>query len=425
MIKETSKIIYKLSPHSNMRFLNDRCLLLEKDIVTLSSIIFNIETIFRMGKKVDNVKIPISEETASMIDLEAIKNEIERLLNFVINYKVEIEFNLIEDSTKRKRDKQLVFNQCNNICLFSGGVDSLSGIINSKENLGRLEGVFISHGDQPRGVNIVNTLNKKILNPSSIPLHILYAPPMMRHGYSQLRGFLYCLYGAVYVNLMNAKNLLVTECGPTMYQAKFSPFDSVTMTTHPFVLERTNKIINSLLKRKVSIITPYENMTKAEVIIASPIQDKFSYTHSCISLGTGRNCGHCYGCIVRRLGAIVADKIDAIYDYDPITEDYKKGDNLISLLRFSYDVLAKYDNMNFTSKENIFVYKKQRLFRRFALDNFAALYILKQKGKKINPYAENLYQSALKQIGEAKIKERIEQVRSGRFIPNFKKMVIY
>jgi 7-cyano-7-deazaguanine synthase in queuosine biosynthesis len=422
MDNSVDDIIYTFSPNAKMRFLNDRNLLLEKDLMVIGSIVFNIETAIRMGEEVDKVKIPISYETAYKCDLDKLKNEIEQLLNFVLIRDITIDFEIIKGSYKYKRYFGLEFEECENVCLFSGGVDSYSGIIKCKEVLKEIEGVFVAHGDQPKGVHIVETL-KPYLSKFEIPINTLYAPPMKRYGYSQLRGFLYCIYGSIYVSLLNSENLLVTECGPTMYQPKFSPFDSVTMTTHPYVLEKTKNVIELLLKRKIQIITPFENLTKSEVLIASPTRKHFSETHSCISLGTGKNCGHCYGCVVRRLASITSGIKDSEYDWDPITKDFKKSENLVSLLRFSLDVLLNYENMDFTSKENIFNYKKQRLFRRFALDNFAALYILKKKKCSTNPYAENLYKEVLNRLGESKIMDRIEKVRSGQYVPNFNRRV--
>ena len=128
------------------------------------------------------------------------------------------------------------------------------------------------------------------------------------------------------------------------------------MTTHPYVLGKTKRIIEIFIKRKINLITPFENLTKAEVFVTSPNPQQFPNTHSCISMGTGRNCGHCYGCIVRRLGSIVSGIPDTKYDTDPITIDFNKADNLISLLRFSHDIIVNYEKMNFTSKENIFIY---------------------------------------------------------------------
>lgn len=423
MVIRKDELLYYLSSNGAMNFLKDKNLELEYDLMRFSSILFNIETLHRMGYIVKKIRIPVTSTAGFKVDLTELKKQSEQLLNFVLMNKVDLEFDIENNSRKFKRDYGLEFEERASVCLFSGGIDSYSGILKSSELFSDLEGVFVLHGDQPKGVPIIKNLEKKVLANKGINVRILYAPPMKRFGYSQLRGFLYCMYGSIYVSLFNAKNLLITECGPTMYQSKFSPYDSVTMTTHPYVLGKSKHIIELFLNRSIKMITPFENLTKSEVFAIATVPEKFPNTHSCISMGTGRNCGHCYGCVVRRLGSLVAGIKDAVYDFDPITKDFKKADNLISLLRFSFDILVNYTDMNFTSKENIYIYKKQRLFRRFALDNFAAIYLLKKQKMDINPFIENLYAAFLKNVGEARLKKRIEDVRNGRYVPNFDKTV--
>jgi len=92
-------------------------------------------------------------------------------------------------------------------------------------------------------------------------------------GYSQLRGFLYILFAGAYANLCKADKILVTECGPTMYQPLFSPYDSITYTTHPYVLKAAKDVLDLLLDSKPKIIIPFEDLTKAEVISNSGITD--------------------------------------------------------------------------------------------------------------------------------------------------------
>ncbi|MGI0134017.1 MAG: hypothetical protein ACREBW_03555, partial [Candidatus Micrarchaeaceae archaeon] len=58
-----------------------------------------------------------------------------------------------------------------------------------------------------------------------------------------------------------------------MYQPKLAPFDTVTMTTHPFVLRKVKSVLRLILGRDVQLVLPYENMTKSEVVAASPLKD--------------------------------------------------------------------------------------------------------------------------------------------------------
>lgn len=219
-------------------------------------------------------------------------------------------------------------------------------------------------------------------------------------GYSQLRGLLYTLYGSIYVSLLNADNLVIGECGPTMYQPRFSPYDTVTMTTHPYVMQTAKKIIDILLKRDINIIIPYENMTKAEVIQASPYKEFYPYSHSCITTRFGNNEGNCYGCIIRRLGFLVAGIEDCKYLYDPIGNSKYNADNLASLLRFNYDFLFDFKEMPFYAKQTIESFDKQDLLFRFSLDTFSALYLYKSLKRRLNPYIETLYAGGVDKIGE-------------------------
>ncbi len=113
---------------------------------------------------------------------------------------------------------------------------------------------------------------------------------------------------------------------------------------------------------------------------------------------------------------------DTTYKRDFILDDSASKDNLLSLMRFCYDVLFDYENLNLFSKENIEAYNKIDLFKRFALDTFAALYISsKKEGEVISKIP--MFKEAIKKLGEKTIAERIEEVRSAKNQPNFNKVV--
>lgn len=422
MDAKTKQVIDKISPNPALNFLKKRDTLLEFDILNLASIVFNIEKAYKLGKEFDEVEIPISAYTDTGRDFEKIGELLHDLFLYVLIKDVKIKFK-VKHIRNRRRGYNPTFPKCENVCLFSGGVDSLSGLLSSKLHFGDVHGVSVVHGDQSWGSHILDELNKKISKVADIPCHTLYAPTMGSSGYSQLRGFLYALYGSIFVSLLKAKNLIIAECGPTMYQNRFSPYDTITMTTHPYVLNTAKQIIEIFLKREINIILPHENMTKAEVIMASPFKEFYRNSHSCISLRFGKNEGTCYGCTIRRLGFLVAGVEDTEYTQDPIGNIHHNVDNLSSLLRFSYDFLFDYKNMPFYSKENILIYKKKDLFKRFALDNFAALYIYKKNFGKLNPYIQTLYNSAMENMREERITNRMSKVRREVIKPNFKKII--
>lgn len=252
---DTKRIIYKISPNPALNILKKRNTLLEFDILNLASIVFNIEKAIKLGKQFDKVEIPISTYTDTDRDFDKISKLLHDLLVYILIEDIDIEFKIVR-MKNRRRGYLKEFPRCENVCLFSGGVDSLSGLLSSKQHFGEVYGVSVVHGDQTWGSHIINHLNKEILKIEDIPAYILFAPSMGRLGYSQLRGFLYALYGTVFVSLLNAKNLVIAECGPTMYQPHFSPYESVTMTTHPIVMNIVKQIIDILMKREINIILP-------------------------------------------------------------------------------------------------------------------------------------------------------------------------
>jgi hypothetical protein len=200
-----------------------------------------------------------------------------------------------------------------------------------------------------------------------------------------------------------------------MYQPKFGLYDSITRTTHPVVVELAHRVLSTLLERNIKIYLPFENMTKAEVISTSNNPDHFQRTHSCVSQRSGKHDGTCYGCILRRLGAIVSGIKDVEYLKNPLVDNKANGDNLLALLMFSRDILLDYQNMPFYQIENIEAYNKIDLFRRFALDNFAAIHILRNRKTKITIEVMNIFKDVTSEIGLEILKERINQVRSRKF----------
>jgi hypothetical protein len=164
-------------------------------------------------------------------------------------------------------------------------------------------------------------------------------------------------------------------------------------------------------------------MTKAEVVAASPQREGFPLTHSCISLRFGRNEGSCFGCIVRRLGFLVAGVEDSPYTTNPIGNPRANADNLASLLRFSYDVLADYPHLLASSRENIDEFSKRDLFRRFAIDTFSALHVYRSEIGPLNPNLNSIYHVGVKRLTVQRLEKRIAKVRRPTFRPNFSKTV--
>ncbi|MCJ7507713.1 MAG: hypothetical protein MUO85_03145 [candidate division Zixibacteria bacterium] len=380
---------------------------LERDILRIAFSLFEAEKSLKKNGLISNIPILLSKQTFRRIDVVKLKQILEELFLLIMLEDVPVEIKDTFDIRGRVR-KRVDFPKKEAIVLFSAGVDSYSGIKLAEAMYKNLLGLFVAHNDQPRIINIVGKMKSNV----GTEIHTLYAPGMGSMGYSQLRGFLYILCGGVYANLCRARIILVTECGPTMYQPLFSPYDSITYTTHPYVLKAAKDVLDLLLDFKPKIIIPFEDLTKAEVISNSGITD-YSKTHSCISQRFGDHDGTCFGCVIKRLACLVSGVRDVKYNKDVFDEEANQ-DNLLNVLAYSEDLISNYENMPSFQKEKIEEFGKKDLFQRNALDNLAGLML--GVGKRHPLYKRYI-------SGEDILNARISQVRENRKRPDFNKCV--
>ncbi|HKO56347.1 MAG TPA: hypothetical protein VJ276_10750, partial [Thermoanaerobaculia bacterium] len=248
--------------------------------------------------------------------------------------------------------------------------------------------------------------------PLGLTLREISVPSVGIRGYAQLRGFLYCVAAAAWMYMVNARSLIVTECGPTMYQPMFSPLDSVTMTTHPVVLRHAKTVIETILGRPITLLTPFEDFTKAEVMAICPRPDLIPQTHSCISQRFGSHDGTCFGCVIRRLAGIAAGIPDVEYSRDPISDESAAAGNLLSLFTYCHDLLTAYGSMEQFEIAKIERYRKHDLFQRFALDQFAAIHDLLTRKQRVRPAIVRMYDNVVAAVGVFALEARLHALRS-------------
>jgi 7-cyano-7-deazaguanine synthase in queuosine biosynthesis len=387
--------------------------------LTIGNAIFEAEQILR-SRKLSKITIPLYHSAKGEYDLHAISRLIRDLLIFTVVEDVEVEF--------RQVDTQLSFEYPNprqvisSVCLFSGGTDSYSGILHARKKFDTLQGVFCAHADQSRIIHIVEQLREKILQPTGIELLKVGVPNIEAKGYAQVRGFLYILAATAVADKLGSQKIVITECGPTMYQPRFSPLDSITMTTHPFVVRTAAAIARLLLRRELDIILPFEDLTKAEVIAICPEKEGLKLTHSCITQRFGMHDGTCYGCVIRRLATIATAVEDVRYIRNPLSDAKAHAGNLYSLLDFCYQLLTNFSQMEEYERGVIDTYGKRNLFRRFALDNFSAIHKLLSHNKRVVRPIRDMYESLVQRIGTKDLDTRLEELSNPNLKPDFKKL---
>ncbi len=313
------------------------------------------------------------------------------------------------------------------VVLFSGGVDSLTGALLAKEVSDRVAGLYVGHVASLTPV--VERLERDVLGPAGVPVwkvHMRRTKEILH----QMRGFAYAACGLVAACLAEATSLEISECGVTMYQPALLPNDIVTLTTHPDLLRRAQLMARAVLARSSGIREPFENMTKAEMMAWCPQPQLLGETQSCVSSRFANaalsHCGKCWGCLIKRASALVAGVREPGWAQDVLALDLgtKAGrrieetisgsscTDLFLLLDLARKTLD--DNLPWWTQTKIDEFGKQDLFRRFALDIFAALHLLYGgSGPGRNRYAARTYRDALRAgtVTADVLENRIGEVR--------------
>lgn len=359
-------------------------------------------------KTVQRVSIVISQPFLPNVDAEILARELRLLFNLVLlrDFDLAVHFEIESTSQEKELD---VFAEV--ICLFSGGVDSAAGILRVAQESKSICALFCSHADQSKIYGIVQRLSLELVTANEAELMVVRVPEIGKGRFAQLRGFLYLTTGLAVAWIKRSSKLVVSEVGPTMYQPRFGPLDQVTLTTHPYVIERA-LAVSALFGNPAGVDLLFEDSTKAEVMAQCSRPEMFPLTHSCITQRFGRHDGTCYGCVMRRLSAIAAGVVDVKYDRDPITDERANDDNLISLMDFCLDVLDGYEKMPLFRRENIDMFGKHDLFRRYSLDVYGSLFLLSSGGSRLAPRVGELYMRCLERVGQDVFEERIEILRS-------------
>jgi hypothetical protein len=251
-----------------------------------------------------------------------------------------------------KRQKISPYNRAaiKETSLFSGGLDSLIGIINELEKLQDPEKiVLMSHFDSGSpGPNSDQKRLKDFLSLKySAKVYWVQAKitlakrdtnkiPVSHESSFRSRSLLFISLGA-YVSLTNS--LIVPENGPISINYPLTPSRISTLstrTTHPHVFQKFQALLSDL-GIGVVLSNPYFNSTKGEMTLNCSNREVLIgiYEHS-VSCGKGgrkqnweikegtKQCGVCMPCIYRRAALHTIGKDDQTYGNDILKADSLK-----------------------------------------------------------------------------------------------------
>lgn len=343
------------------------------DFFLLSSIVYGVDNLLSRAIYSNDgwtrdieVEFPVNNLTT----WTGKENKLKQILDFLTGDNWQVSFraiervNLYQPRTNRRRSKIPHYDKTNIVSasLFSGGLDSLIGVIDELEKLNVNERILlVSHfdskspgpnGDQLRLLNHLNlaypnkiywvqsklALSRKDTSGNRIAIENNY----------RSRSLFFIGLGCY---LSPIDNLIIPENGTISINYPLTPSrvsSLSTRTTHPYVLKNTQELL-SLLGLPTVINNPYTFKTKGEMFEECTNQTLVRRIYigsvSCGKRGRRQfhfdnpneihNCGRCMPCIYRRAALNKANLDNENHYGNFITNVPSLGDNDLPAL-FSY-----------------------------------------------------------------------------------------
>lgn len=333
--------------------------------------------------------IPVRE--LSVWNKPEVKNALSDCLRFLSDHTYEFEFVQAEAKNLNTAQDYLgLWTEGNTagfvpdeVCLFSGGLDSFSGVVEDLvANQKKL--VLVGHHSS----NVVSSTQKTLIEALRQRGHskqIFYTPVRIHNNNKndtdesgtvkeftqRTRSFLFASLAIAIAHLFKKDKITFYENGVVSLNLPLEQSilgARATRTTHPRVIRGFENIFSLLLEKDIIVDHPYQWMTKKEV---TALLDKNGYadligkTVSCtrqrLRTKGKTHCGVCSQCIDRRFGVLAAglgahDPQDQ-YECDLIVGNRTKPDDIsmaVNYVKFAQDISEKTLNSMLRDHPQIF-----------------------------------------------------------------------
>lgn len=264
--------------------------------------------------------------------------EIITIIEEVLSFFTDDSWNVIFTELEKDRDIQEYldllddewpFSEVERVALFSGGLDSLAGVIDSAVAGDRM--ILVSH----RPVSTMDRRQRVLFDhlQEKYPGQLLRIPVWInkasrsRESTQRTRAFLFNSLGVAVASVMKCKGIRFFENGVVSLNLPVA--DEVlraraSRTTHPAALEMLSNLASAVLERPIAVDNPFLFMTKTEIvqlIAQHDAADLIGYSCSCLhsffKTRAQAHCGTCSQCIDRRVAVLAAGQgaFDAAEDY--------------------------------------------------------------------------------------------------------------
>jgi len=267
-----------------------------------------------------------------------------RMFSFLSGDRWDIKFRQ-KDTLDLKDEKNPKSKDVDVVSLFSGGLDSLTGVIDILESKKKV--AVVGHhkggGTQEKGTQL--NLFGKLQSHYKDQMHPYFFNVLAMKKHNKLggentqraRSILFLGLGILVSNCLGDLPLYVPENGlislnVPLTNARLSSFS--TRTTHPHFLSMLQKILN-YFHLDIEIINPFQLQTKGELLkncsnfelLKSLYQESVScskpYYYRRYNKINKAHCGHCTPCLIRRASLNKVDLDDpADYVYDVLKNPF-------------------------------------------------------------------------------------------------------
>lgn len=207
------------------------------------------------------------------------------------------------------------------VVLFSGGLDSLGGVVREVVVEGRAA-ALVTHRSNTKFINRLRMLRQMIDDRAkgAKPLHItvgINKDEHLNHEYTQRsRSFLYAVLGATIAQMSGLDEVRFYENGTVSLNLPISRQvvgAKATRTTHPKTLAAFQHLFSLLADRPIAVTNRFLWKTKGEVVklimdagCSGMIEWSTSCTHTLETSNAHPHCGKCSQCIDRRFAVLAA-----------------------------------------------------------------------------------------------------------------------
>jgi hypothetical protein len=316
------------------------------DFLEIAAYVFSADCITSRGDEWQEESIePWNRDFSFLIavrDLEfwsnaSIATQLKELLSFISGDKYTFTFVPLNSDARGLQEyiefgeaKKWPFHKPERVVMFSGGLDSLAGAVESARKENPL--LLVSH----RSASTLDSRQQKLFGELDqifpgklihLPVWVNKVGELRRESTQRTRSFLFTAVGTIAAELVQAGGVRFYENGVVslnLPMAGEALRTRASRTTHPITLQLLQEFCSKVLDRSFIIDNPYLFKTKTDVIetMASHravrlIACTCSCSHLIFSKKDQRHCGTCSQCIDRRFAIMAAglEKYDSDTDY--------------------------------------------------------------------------------------------------------------